>query len=726
MSLNIIQLETAFPIEIMDLPIPFEFNTIRDKEIKKYYQKEPDKNQIEDDTKIKENVHNINKYTNIQTERITEDEIKLLQYIKENSNSFPLNPTYRSNISNRFLFFNCIYDKLFKTSLNVFIHNLKKNKKNTIVVLPSYEENTMLNLKSDVNKFYQKYYDLLKNQDIEFKDNIFFYKFPVIYRDNYADSIKNIFSKLYSDIRKYNETIYRLSYDTKKTVEDIVFITDAKKGLFTGMLNKQLSKEQNDILNKEFNSFLAYGRTTKIASDINISYSSIKSECNQFQSKTGISIQFTVLTKDKFNRFLSILNENYKKAIDTEYKKSLELQDNIKKLYIYYKIINSDKVLDDEIKVGSNKLYTLQMNKDNKKYNGYFTLISAPRQIYRFREDRNEFYKRVKSDKEPNIIDQNNETYENGETHSDLAKKDNETQQDFSVKIKHKYGFVLFEKMDDTKDTGKVFEYIDKIKDKYRWFSLKDIDKTFLDKQEIRYYNNILFDKDTLISYLKSKNKYSDKTNISYEFLKINSTAELIEYCDYIETGGFKKNIYEKAFFKFTPKQIIQNIIDIVFQANTPIYIKSSSISTEKQRETTSDSYKIVKVKVFDTETAHPEFVKDENLCGKTIKDADTKEKTKCDIEFELYENENKNSKDPKDDKNQRRVLHVTVTKSVIKDVGLLQFKTDCKTQKNKIRYTYKKILQNVTERFFPFLLKGGKSGNRKLKKKNKNKTLKR
>jgi hypothetical protein len=698
MSLNIIQLETAFPIESMDLPLPFEYKInnvpITGKEIKKYYQKEPDKYQIDKiDDVIKNKI--INKYKTIQNERITEDETKVLQYIK--NNSLTLDSQYKTHISNRFLLFNCIYDKLFKTSLNVYIYNLKKNKKNTIIVLPSYEDNTMLNLKSEVNKFYQKYYDSLKKQDIEFEDNIFFYKFPVIYSDNYADSIKNNFSKLYSDIKKYNETISRLRDDTKKSVEDIVFITD-KQGLFTGMLNKQLSKEQKDILNKEYTSFLSYGRKTNVTSDINITYSSIKSECNQFQSKTDISIQL-VITKDKFDRFLSILNENYKKATDAEYKKSLELQDNIKKLYIYYKIINSDKVLDDEIKLGTNKLYILKLK--DTQYIGSFTLISEPRKIYRFREDKNEFYRRVKSDKNINII--NNDNHESEQ----LAQDANESQQDFSVKIKHKYGFVLFEKM-DTKESGKVFEYIDKVKDKYRWFSLKDIDKTFLDKQEIRYYNNILFDKESLISYLKSKNKYSDKTNISYEFLKINSTAEIIEYCDHIEEH-FKKNIYENAFFKFTTKKIIQNIIDIVFQPNTPIYIKSTNITSEKQRETTSDSYKIVNVKVFDTETAHPEFIKDENLCGKAVK-----EKTKCDVEFELYKD---SSKDPNNE-NQRRVLHVTVTKSVIKDVRLLTFKTDCKTQKNKIRFTYKKILQNVTEKFFPFLLKGGNKSGRKNTKK--------
>lgn len=704
MSLNIIQLETAFPIEIMELPLPFPFNNINDKEIKKYYQKEPEKNLIDDKTIDIDSIKNIIKKYSNQNARIADDEIKVLQYIKNNSIDPQNNPQYKpyiTNIPNRFIFFNCIYDKLFKTSLNVYIHNLKKNKKNTIIVFPSYEDTTMLNLKSEVNKFYQPYYDSLKKQDIDFKDNVFFYKFPVIYSDNYAESMKSNFSKLYSDIKKYNETIYRLRDDSKKSVEDIVFITD-KEGIFTGMLNKQLSKEQKDIINKEYTSFLSYGRKTTVKSDINITYSSIRSECNQLQSKTGISVQTVltkILTKDKFDRFISILNENYKKATDAEYKKSLELQDNIKKLYIYYKIINSDKVLDDEIKLGSNKLYTLKCK--GKQYIGYFTLISAPRQIYRFREDKSEFYKRVKSTKNTNINIINNET---NEIADEIVTVDNETQQDFSVKIKHKYGFILFEKMDDTKESGKVIEYIDKIKDKYRWFSLKDIDRTFLDKQEIRYYNNILFDKETLIAYLKSKNKYSDKTNLSYEFLKINSTAELVEYCDYIE-GSFKKNIYENAFFKFTPKQIIQNIIDIVFQPNTPIYIKSSTITSEKQRETSSDSYKIVNVKVFDTQTAPPEFIKDENLCGKAIKDG-TQEKTKCDVEFDLYKEVN--PKDPNTEKHQRRVLHVIVTKSVIKDVGVLKFKTDCKTQKNKIRFTYKKILQNVTERFFPFLLKGG------------------
>ena len=46
-----------------------------------------------------------------------------------------------------------------------------------------------------------------------------------------------------------------------------------------------------------------------------------------------------------------LLKDNYKKIIDKEYKKSLDLDDNKQKFNIFYKIENADKVLEDKIEV---------------------------------------------------------------------------------------------------------------------------------------------------------------------------------------------------------------------------------------------------------------------------------------------------------------------------------------------------------------------------------------
>jgi hypothetical protein len=53
------------------------------------------------------------------------------------------------------------------------------------------------------------------------------------------------------------------------------------------------------------------------------------------------------------------------------------------------------------------------------------------------------------------------------------------------------------------------------------------IDTSFKDNINIKYYKNILYNRNNLIEFLKLQQKYNDKTRLSYEFLNINNNIDL-------------------------------------------------------------------------------------------------------------------------------------------------------------------------------------------------------
>ena len=264
---------------------------------------------------------------------------------------------------------------------------------------------------------------------------------------------------------------------------------------------------------------------------------------------------------------------------------------------------------------------------------------------------------------------------------------------------------------------GEILPYFDKTEGSFKWFNHRDIDASLLNKELIKYYSDILFDKKTLTEYLKSKNKYTDNTVLAYEFLKINDSQELSDYCDFIH-NKFKSNIIDispsgfDAFnpfkIKFDDNDIIKNIRDILFDTNTPIYLRKNKQTKDTQREASRDSYKIVTYKLFE------DFEKDESCQPKE----DSKDRTnKCRETWKKY---------TVDDKGKAISVIVIVTKENLKDVGLLKSKTDCKSKKNKLIYDYKKLFSNVTRRLgFAYLggtkkittkISGKISGKRRLK----------
>jgi hypothetical protein len=115
--------------------------------------------------------------------------------------------------------------------------------------------------------------------------------------------------------------------------------------------------------------------------------------------------------------------------------------------------------------------------------------------------------------------------------------------------------------------------------------------------------------------------------------------------------------------------------MDIIFEINTPIYLRESKVTKDEARKETNDSYKIVEYKLenVNQDNAEKFFKKDELSCSS--KSIDDISKYNC---FAKYSDNTKKD-------NIKKVIKIIVTKTNIKDAGLLKTTLLCKTRKQKI-----------------------------------------
>ena len=711
--IEVLQKVTTFPLELIkDENIP-ELNNLYDlKDIHRYYSDlistPPNKVSFKNGK--------IGTVTELELTSVAEDAAIISDSTKNPAAPKRIrrfNDAQIDEIKKRFITYNGIYDKLFANTLNM----LEKTDEPTVIVFPIYDQSDKgkVYINPLVNRYYYNKFDNIK-KTIEFKTNenkitentcyIGLNVFTSETKDEYKKYIKTQFDDIKKLIEEYNTNIKQVQLKTgtpQKIVKNLLFLIDPdKKGLFTGFYKSPLSKEKTEILNKEYSSFLSSSniRYRKIDdASINLTFNNVLNEVKRFKQRTTLDIKNKYLSNELFDEFITKLKELYKKITDKQYKDSLDLKDNIKEFKIFYKIENADKVLEDKIQTGPNKLYYIH-KEDKKNVIGSFLLISEERGIYRFKEDISQF--RLRNTKEePKVIKNDNKEMfakEDLETETEEARPDGAY--DFAVKITNKYGIFKYKNLDTTKkydeevSYGEIIPYLDKTEGSFKWFNHRDIDASLLNKEVIKYYSDILFDKSTLIEYLKSKQKYTDKTVLAYEFLKINDSQELSNYCDFIH-NNYKSNIIDTTGFDFNPfkikfddNTIIKNIRDILFDTNTPIYLRTNTETKEEQRTASRDSYKIVEYKLFD------DFEKDESC---KAKDFSQNKSNKCKILWESY-------------KGKKTSVLIIVTKTNMKDFGLLKFKTDCKSKKNKLIYNYKKLFSNVTRRLGFGYLGGTKS----------------
>jgi hypothetical protein len=243
------------------------------------------------------------------------------------------------------------------------------------------------------------------------------------------------------------------------------------------------------------------------------------------------------------------------------------------------------------------------------------------------------------------------------------------------------------------------------IYEKYKWFQFNEIDGTLTPETNIKIYENILFDKTSLIAFLKEKKTYTDKSRLAVEFLKINqSNVLLTEYVDYILTKKKSTNVYESTLFSGTVKAFVEknkkSILEILFETNEMIYMNPTR--TSQTKENIKKNYKIVNCVqypiLYESDvTNHFEKLiyedKEKKYCKKRM----------CELKPEMIRDSGKTN-------TEYTIAIIDVTKDNVEVASDLKSKANCK----KLKRTLLKQLQPILQVFMPRV--GGRSLNSRLR----------
>jgi hypothetical protein len=492
--------------------------------------------------------------------------------------------------------------------------------------------------------------------------------------------------------------------------ESIIYTIDNKENrFFTGYYKKKLPEEKSKVLN---------GIVEKFVEKMGCRISTVKDPILKI-TRDEIRKKIIADGKVKDNNLKENMYELvdkfidiYKKTNDKEYLKLASSSDNQTKLRIYYRVNNTD--LTDsysEIKPGSSYVYKIRDGKDC--HVGYFRERKGTTNQYIFRE-----YKGLSAQ----ACKENIDDAENKKLKADIEKEEEEEFRDDGTKETHE--FII-----ETKNYGSVIKYKKVVQgnyrpyypgtiqlfmdlhiyEKYKWFQFNEIDGTLTPETNIKIYNNILFDKKSLIGFLKEKNLFTDKTRLAVEFLKINQNNSLLtEYVDYILTKKKDTNVYEETLLSGTLKNFIEknkkSILEILFQTNELIYMNPQR--TSQTKENIKLNYKIV------TLTQYPSLYDTDidNHFSKII--YDDKEIKYCKKkECELKKTMIKDVSEGETKHMEYAIAIIDVTKDNVEVASDLKAQANCK----KLRRTLRRQLQPFFEILMP-RFGGSVRGSKKLR----------
>lgn len=733
-------------------------------------------NIINNSINIISNLHNT-------PEPITDHEYKLISIYKHTFELFQKTLPFAIPIPDikkflkDYVLFNILFEELLKYNINVLHTKLTKIKERTVIIIPTHEgaSNGIDKLDTLFLPVYEKIFGKISPElQITQTNPVIYYRFNVfpettMNNEEYKIFIKQNFDKLKREIIEYNDKVSRTPIrngeNQLSTIENVIFIIDRdKKTPFSDFFTSLLPKDKKEILYNEYKSFLSSKFIVSSVKDTSITMTSndIKKKMNEFEKRTFIKLSYK---KSDWDNLFTCLKEGYLLVVDKNYKKSLEVTDDIKTMYIYYRTNNIDtEIINDKIKTGTANIYTLEIdlpNNNNIIIHGYFTVISEPIKKYKFKESTRHFNIRQKkintfTPTTPTPVTTPaptptpaTTTDSDSDDDEDTMPSGKEKEIEFILTLLYEWSVfkykvlspnVTFQYIDvnptaggqtaikeftfDTNTKYKITEKDQPTNKKYKFFTPHDIDLSLPTKQGIKYYDNILFDKKTLIGYLTKNKKYNEKTNLSYEFLKINSSPELITFCEYIylnfkdHTKGIQGmlNFGMFDFIKFNEKDIKKNIIDLIFQPNTAIYLQNQSKTTNEQRTTdTKNSYKIIdyiyNLWSYDYRKQKIADIEEENYYPKTAaKDIKTVMKIKRDRiingtdippneQLLVKTDREKEEAEDIEKLKQLSMVIVSVTTENIADVKELKKKGYCKSKTKKIDYDYQIIKKQFLKR---------------------------
>jgi len=488
--------------------------------------------------------------------------------------------------------------------------------------------------------------------------------------------------------------------------ETIVYTLDKDNQFFTGYYKKKLPEEKIKSLN---------GIVEKFVEKLGCRISSIKDPILKLtrddtrkkiisegklitkdnpDNKTDISDSY----KDTLYKVIDKFNDIYKKTNDKEYLKLASSSENQTKFRIYYRVNNTDLVDSfAEIKTGSSYVY--KITEGNTCRIGYFKERRGTTNQFIFRE-----YKGLTN---VSCENPNKAAKEQLEQEEDKDfKDDSESQMEEYIIETKPYGSIMKYKRVVKGEykpyyPGMVEPFMDlHIYEKYKWFQFNEIDGTLSPETNIKIYKNILFDKKSLIGFLKEKKLFTEKTRLAVEFLKINqSNSLLLEYVDYILINKKSTNVYVETLFSGKLKNFVEknkkSILDILFQTNELIYMNPQR--TSQTKENIKQNYKII------TCNQYPSLYKSDikNHFDKVIYEDKEKKyckKNRCELTEELLHD------DLEKNEIEYSIAIIDVTKDNVEVAADLKTKANCK----KLRRTLKKQLQPFLKIVMPRI--GGRS----------------
>jgi hypothetical protein len=205
----------------------------------------------------------------------------------------------------------------------------------------------------------------------------------------------------------------------------------------------------------------------------------------------------------------------------------------------------------------------------------------------------------------------------------------------------------------------------------------------------IKFFENILFDKKSLIGFLTEKKEWTPQTKLNQAFLKINQDNGLLsEYASYIGSTFPDTNMYTGGDIKTFIEKNKRSIAEILFETNQLLYLTAPQSSKEKTD--ISKNYKMVQYKYYETrdeDEANQHFNKiieqeqETSYCGRSHK---------CDLL--------KSIKPKNKDGIEYAVVIVEVTRENIEVDSDLKAKTNCK----KLNKSLRRQLQPYLVKFAP------------------------
>jgi hypothetical protein len=636
---------------------------------------------------------NLQRYVStVYSEQIKEDDYKVLdEYLNKLYNNLTFGEIRKSYTKNYtpfktnnpevdYFLHNLLFEKVFENTIG----NLMKTRKDSIVLFPVFQDIDSKNrLKDPIKSIYS---EVLKEKSNEFTRDSSgnAYMFVPVFSDEsetteeYTERLTGYFNRWFDFIQEEKPIPTNVRPRKHLKFSTICYTVDHAGDFFTQYYKTKLKQENSKIVNRLLTTFLErLGLNNRSVVKDPITQLTPENSLRKFKADGKKESPKLDLFIEVLKKFVDV----YKRTNDKEYLKSATASDLQSFFRIYYRVNNTDYVDNfNEIKPGSSNVY--KVSYQNKVRIGYFT--SKPNSSnYQFREytGLTSQYKKEKSSDKP-ISEE--ELKEGTENPKDVI----ETKLFGSVLY---FKWVEKGKYTDQYD-GTIEFYRDlHIYEKYKWFDFRDMDGKLTTETTVRFYDNILFDKKSLIKFLKHKKEFSTETKLNREFLRINQSNVLfLEYVEYILNNMQDTNVFIETPFSFgdSLKSFIEknkrSMVDIIFQTNTLLYLTHMHLQNSSSEETKiTKNYKTVSYQYFDATPTHFDKIlydiEESKYCDK---------KTKCQLINEMKNNKNMNY----------AIVIVDVTKENIEVDLNLKAKTYCK----KIRRTLKRQMQPLLRAIMP------------------------